>query len=166
MSRPAARVCPFSAQTSGFRRSKSISTGCRDGAERLELVGLDALAAREALRERDRRREVHAGAEDAVARAGEHRAADLGVARDALPGCGERAQRRRVEGVRPLGAVDGDERDVGTLRGELESDCHRGLLCGFGGMQVAPDGIHRSSMRLGSHGPSGACRRFGSVSDV
>ena len=96
----------------------------RHAAQAFEGCLVDALAAREALRRGDRRLHVHAGAEDALAGAGEHGAADLGIGGDAPPGLGERVQRRGIERVGLLRAIDGDQRDVRMGLRKVESDRH------------------------------------------
>ena len=96
----------------------------RDRAQTLEVGRVDPLAAREPLRGGDRGAHVHAAAEHAIARAREHGAADLVVARDPLPRRGELAQRRRIERVRALGAIDRHERDVGMIGEQLEARGH------------------------------------------
>jgi len=95
-----------------------------DAAQALEGLVVEALAAREALRCGHRGGHVHAGAEHALARAGQHRAADRVVVGDPPPGAGEGAQHRRVEAVRALGPVEGDERDVRMCGRDREVDGH------------------------------------------
>jgi len=94
-----------------------------DAAQTFEGLVVEAFAARETLRRRDRAGHVHAGAEDA-ARARQHRAADRVVVRDAAPGVGQGAQHRRVEAVRALGMVERDQCDVGVGGQDREVDGH------------------------------------------
>jgi hypothetical protein len=123
----------------------------RDAAQALHLLVAHALAARELLGGRDRGPHVHAGAEHAVAGPGQHRAADLLVAHDAPPGGGEVAQGRRVEGVRPLGPIQRDERDVRVGLGELEP-------CGHGRQRSSPSQAPEPGEADGAASAPGALR--------
>ena len=96
----------------------------RDAAQALEALVVDALPTCEALRGGDRGLHVHAGAEDPVAGAGQHRAADLRIAGNAAPGGREVAEGGWVERVRLRGAVDGDDGHVRVVSGELEVRRH------------------------------------------
>jgi hypothetical protein len=115
-------ACPFNRAHEGLRRSKSISTAVATARSPFELLGIDALTAGEALCGGYGGGEVHAGAEDAIAGAGEDRTADVRIGGDALPGRGQRAQRRRVESICALRPIDRDQRDVRMMLRELEPD--------------------------------------------
>ena len=147
-SKPPARAWPLTAHTSGVPRSKPASRAVRDVAQPREGLRVDALAAREALRGGDRRPHVHAGAEDAVAGAREHRAADLLVARDAPPRGRELAQHVAGSSELRLGTVDRDERDVRVIGRELETRSHAGRLPSHPrGRQRGADADHPSRAR-------------------
>src|SRR4029450_13763508 len=70
--------------------------------------------------------EAHAGAEEAIAAAGENGTADVRIGSDALPGRGQRAERRRIQSVCALGAIYRDQRDVWMVLRKLEPDRHDG----------------------------------------
>jgi carotenoid cleavage dioxygenase len=95
----------------------------RDVAQALELLVADPLARGQPLRRGNGALHVHSSAEDRAC-AREHRATDLGVLGDAAPGCGQRGEHGRVEGVCGPRAIQRHECDMRVLGRELEVDGH------------------------------------------
>jgi len=102
--------------------------GVSDGPQSFEICGIDSFSPGEGLGHGNRASHVHARTEYSIAGAGEDCDPNRFILIDVFPMGGHVSKCFGIERVGLVGAIDGDESDVGVCFGSLESSGHGNCL--------------------------------------